>query len=226
LFAGGIALATPPEGAGYSYKLVFEDNFDGTTLNSGNWSKGYPWGNGHTHNHDAYCIDSQVAVSGGYLNITAAYSPNYAGTGYNYISGVITSSGKKHFTRGYLEGSFKMAGAIGSWPAFWTLQSGWPPEIDILENPCWSSDVVNTYHFYYHYTGPSGDASFGSTKTGTNLSTTYHTYGCEWTANQMAWYYDNSQNGRWTSSYISQASNMYLLINLAVGGFLLSGPDG
>ena len=46
------ALADPP--ANFSgWELVFEDNFDGTSLDKSKWNPTYNWGS--THNHRAYC---------------------------------------------------------------------------------------------------------------------------------------------------------------------------
>ena len=38
-------------------------------------------------------------------------------------------------TYGYVEASMKMPSLPGSWPAFWMLENGWPPELDINEYP-------------------------------------------------------------------------------------------
>lgn len=224
LCMSGLVSAAPPEGSGYGWKLVFEDNFDGTSLDTIKWGYNYTWGT--THNHAANMQSSQVTLSDGKLVLTAenrrsiwdpwgttvdgVYWP------YDYTSGAIYS--KSWFYQGYFEGSLKLPGGIGTWPAFWMLKSGWPPEIDIMENPCYSSDVIDRYHYYYHYYNGTSNTSFGTYYNASGLSTAYHTYGCEWTSTQMAFYYDNSQRGRWTSSYLP-GSSMYLILNLAIGGW-------
>ena len=48
---------------GTSY--LFEDNFDGTTLDTKKWNYNYTWG--RTHNHRAYMVDSMVQVMNGQL---------------------------------------------------------------------------------------------------------------------------------------------------------------
>lgn len=224
LYVSNSLLATPPEGTGYGWKLIFSDEFNNTSLDTTKWGYNYPWST--HHNHAANMQPSQVSVSNGILTLTAEnrrsiwdpWGVTVDGTywPFDYTSGAIYS--KTWIYQGYFEASLKLSGGIGTWPAFWMLKSGWPPEIDIMENPCSSSDVIDRYHYYYHYYNGSGNTSFGSYYNASGLSTAYHTYGCEWTSTQLAFYYDNNQRGRWTSSYLP-SSSMYMILNLAVGGW-------
>ncbi|MBC8097797.1 MAG: RICIN domain-containing protein [Akkermansiaceae bacterium] len=217
--------AAPPPGKNYS--IVLEDNFNGTTLDTTKWSYNYPWGT--THNHMANMQASQVTISAGYLNLKAEafrsiWDPwGYWDNGFNkyisfdYTSGAIHSQGKKHFTRGYFEARIKMPWQTSTWPAFWTLQEGWPPEIDFME----VQGARNRYFYNYHY-GPdwTQHQSFGGQLNSVDLSAGFHTYGCEWTANEMIFYFNDVQVGRyWQPGPIAQAANMYLILNLAVGGW-------
>ena len=34
-----------------------------------------------------------------------------------------------------MEASIKVPQTLGTWPAFWTLENGWPPEMDVMEVP-------------------------------------------------------------------------------------------
>lgn len=219
-------MAAPP--AAKNWDLTFEDNFEGTSLDTSKWSTGYPWGNGHTHigNHDAYCVAENVEITDGKLVITAEYDPTHPQgsipdsdhpSGHEYISGLITSNGKFTTKYGYIEGSFQMPAATGTWPAFWTLQSGWPPEIDILEVP----HDRYTHHYYFHYSTDTGNSAFGRSRTEpVDLSAGFHTYAVEWNANEMKFYFDDQlKDSYWRPDEIAQAQYMYLLINLAVGGW-------
>ena len=49
-----IAFAAPPSNFS-GWDLVFEDNFDGTSLDTKKWNSTYNWG--PTHNHRAYCAE-------------------------------------------------------------------------------------------------------------------------------------------------------------------------
>lgn len=214
---------------GAGWKMVFEDEFEGSELDLTKWNYNYTWG--QTHNHRAYVDKSQVSVSDGKLKLTAIAERHpdaphgtdkwYDQFGYipfDYTSGAVNTNGKFNFTYGYVEGRFKMAGS-GTWPAFWALNGGgeWPPEIDILEVP----HSRNDHHYYYHF-GPDwqNEQSFGGVHKGPDKSAGFHDYGVEWGPDYMYFYFD----GQRVASYnnrpdCSQGKNMFLIINLAVGGW-------
>jgi len=224
LISASLGSAAPPAPtAGNHWVMAFEDNFRGTSLNTSRWSTGYPWG--RTHNHKAYMAPENVKVENGRMIITAEaknhpsspYSVNHDGYHVvNYTSGAINTSGKFNFTHGYVEGRFKLASGTGTWPAFWTLQGGWPPEIDIFEN----LNGNNTFYTNYHWGTWDNKSSFFNTHTGSNLTSAFRTYGLDWKPSSMAWYYQNNRVALLTnSSAISQSANNYLIVNLAVGGW-------
>ena len=134
------AQAAPP---GTGWGLMFADEFGGSSLDTMKWNYNYSWGN--THNHQAYMDQKQVTLQNGNLVLTAVAqhfpgAPATASNGgvtYNldYTSSAINSSGKFNMKYGYFEARLKMSPVQGAWPAFWMLQSGWPPEIDIMEVP-------------------------------------------------------------------------------------------
>lgn len=213
---------------GAGWQLIFEDEFDGTQLDQSKWNYNYTWG--ATHNHRAFMDPAQVAIEDGKLKLTAVAQrhPNapdgtdkwYDQFGYipfDYTSGAVNTNGKFNFTYGYVEGSFKMSGT-GTWPAFWTLNGTgeWPPEIDILECP---HDRTN-HHYYYHY-GPDwqNEASFGGQHNGVDKSAGFHTYGVEWGPDYMHFYFDGQRVSTNSGRDCTQGKNMYLIINLAVGGW-------
>ncbi|MDQ2086826.1 glycoside hydrolase family 16 protein [Herbivorax sp. ANBcel31] len=218
---------TPPHGDS-SWELVFSDEFEGTSLDTNKWSYNYPWGN--THNHSAYCVPENVSVSDGLLRIRAENKRHpdapegvdHDGWHYlDYTSGAINTMNKFNFTTGYIEGRFKVPSTRGFWPAFWTLNAhtGWPPEIDILEVLC---HAPNELHTNYHY-GPSWDnkwSHYGHFTTN-DLSRDFNTFAVEWAPNYMMWYLNGEQVGTAfrDREWIDQAQEMYLLINMAIGGW-------
>lgn len=216
-------LSAPPTGK--PYVLAFEDNFDGTSLDLSKWSYNYPWGT--YHNHMANMQSQQVTVTNGELVLTAIaqrtiwdpWGVNTPGGWKNldYTSGAVHT--KDHFWvgRGYMEGRFWMPWQWSTWPAYWMLQDGWPPEIDIFE----LQNERTRHHFYYHY-GPDwqNEQSFGSQHWGVDKSAGWHTYGVEWEDDRMTFYLDAAPVGAWQNlGAIQQAESMYLIINLAVGGW-------
>lgn len=218
-----------------TWNLVFEDNFDGNTLDLSMWSKNYPWG--RTHNHRAYMADSMVYLENGILRIkgidkrhpdapagTDKYQSSFGYLSFDYTAGAVHTNGKFNFTYGYAEGRFKVPSTEGTWPAFWTLNAdgAWPPEIDILEIP----GDKREHHYYYHY-GPDwqNEASFGGTHWGPDKSQGFHTYGVDWGPDYMHFYFDGQRVGTYNGrSETTQGKDMYLLINLAIDGWAPTPP--
>ncbi|MFO7869364.1 MAG: family 16 glycosylhydrolase [Bacteroidales bacterium] len=213
---------------GSGWELVFEDEFTGNQLDESKWNYNYTWG--RTHNHRAYMHEDQVKVEDGKLKITAIdqrhpdapdgtdhYADQFGYLSFDYTSGAVNTNGKFNFTYGYVEGRFKMSGN-GTWPAFWTLNGTgeWPPEIDILEVP----HSRTNHHFYYHY-GPDwqNEESFGGQHNGVDKSAGFHNYAVEWGPDYMYFYFDGQRVGSYNNRDCTQGNNMYLIINLAVGGW-------
>lgn len=126
----------PPQG---NWDLVFEDNFTGTSLDLSKWNYNYPSyfpNSGRTHNHRAYMDQAQVKVENGFLKISAInqrhpsapdgtnqWESQFGFLSFDYTSGTVNTRTKFEFTYGYVEGRFKMPPTLGTWPAFWTLNS-------------------------------------------------------------------------------------------------------
>jgi autotransporter-associated beta strand protein len=217
--------ASPPAS---DYDLTFADEFHGSSLDTLKWNYNYPWG--RTHNHRAYMTESQVTVSGDRLNLQAIAqrdpnAPLYVDQGGNryyldYTSGAVNTSGKYNFTYGYFEARIKMADIAGTWPAFWTLQNGWPPEIDVMEFPRGASNSATQYWANWHYGTGGNPQSEGWQRNAPNLTTGYNEFGVEWTADSMKFYLNGAlMNSVQNTASISQAANMYMILNQAVGGW-------
>lgn len=222
------AQADPPTGQGYV--PVMAEEFNGTGLDTNIWGYNYPWG--HIHNGRAAMEASQVKLGSGVMDLQAIWSrdPNVWGYTNNtggfwdnsksawvtvdFTSGTIYS--KKRWKYGYFEGRFLVPWQASTWPAFWMLQDGWPPELDIFEFHG-SSDSEN---YTYHYTGSSGAASWGGSKSGLAASGTWHTYGVDWSADHLTYYIDGKQIASYTNStYIGQMGAMYILIDHQIAGW-------
>lgn len=228
------SFAEPPSNFS-GWDLVFEDNFDGDALDETKWNPTYNWG--HTHNHRAYCVKENVSVSDGIMKIKgekkrhpdAPESTKSGGETYklDYTSGAIDTKGHFEVKYGYIEGRFKAPWQLGTWPAFWTLQDGWPPEIDILEIPA----SRKQHHYYLHYTDPSWysehgagwdhEKSFGGHKDdNVDRSADFHTYGVEWDESNLNFYFDDKKFASFNRpTEIKQLTAQYIIINLAIGGW-------
>jgi len=241
------ANANPPAGQGYA--PVFADEFNGTSLNTADWSHGYPtsFGNGGhwagSQNGLTTMEPSQEIFGGGFLdlravNVTDANLGTYLGgqggywnTIYNrwvsqseiaYTSGAINTDGKHTWHYGYIEGRFLIPWEHSSWPAFWALQdSGWPPELDIFEFHGQFSGTNYLENYTYHFsTSGGGNSSWGGTATPGDAHAGWHVYGVDWQADHLTYYIDGAQVATYTNtSNISQMTNLYLLLDNQVGGW-------
>jgi hypothetical protein len=207
-----------PPGDPSSWHSIFDDEFNGTSLNTGDWSTGW-YGNGLTGpistTDELQCYDPSHVVEGnGELDLNLTATPETCPTGSGpineqYDSGMITTNGKFDYTYGYMEARVWMPGtsAVTDWPAVWAQgQAGnWPVngELDVVEglggSACW--------HFHDPSGGPGGCASG-------NYAAGWHTFGADWEPGIVTWYYDGIDVGSVTSGVTS--SPMYLLMNLAV----------
>ena len=235
LFVGSLVFADPPSNFS-GWEKVFEDNFDGTSLDKSKWNPTYNWG--PTHNHRAYCAEENVIVSDGTLKLKGEKKKHPDANGrtakfngkeipVDYTSGAIDTKGKFEVKYGYIEGRFKAPWQKGTWPAFWTLQDGWPPEIDILEIPA----SRKQHHYYLHYTDPSWynshgsawdhEASFGGHKDDdVDRSADFHNYGVEWDEGTLSFYFDDKKFASYNRpTEIKQLAAQYIIVNLAIGGW-------
>lgn len=209
--------ASPPPTSGYSWKIVFEDNFDGASLNTSKWISQLPWT--RDYKGDAYMRDQNVTVSNGILTITAK-AEDYAG--HEFTSGAIsTGYSKFRFEYGYAEARIKMPSARGSWCNFWMLADGWPPEIDICEYPLDDVEGDGNQRYRYitniHYT--DNDLSSMDTHWVGYLPGDFHIYALDWRPWYVAYYFDNSYLRSLNDfSYSNEFGSMYLMLDYYVGG--------
>lgn len=211
--------ANPPTS---SYRLVFADEFNGTSLDTTKWTNATPsWAMPAS---DAAATTSAVTEANGLLTITAS-RPSTTAT---FNSGSLTTYGKLTWTSGYFESRIQLPTTPGSWPAFWGLYTGWPPETDIMEYPITTNGGTDgledtQYNTNFHYLNSSGAdaAGAGVVSTSENLGATgYHQFGCAWASGtSVTFYLDNSDVDSFTNSAVSQMVNMYMLLDFAVGGW-------
>jgi autotransporter-associated beta strand protein/T5SS/PEP-CTERM-associated repeat protein len=209
--------------SGTNWSLTFADEFNGTTLDKMKWSNGHPW---DTTSSKA----SNIAVGGGVLNLNSVREP-YNGGQFSGV-GVATRppSGSDLFdmTYGYVEASMKMPSLPGSWPAFWMLENGWPPELDINEYPIFVNGTWSAYNYSdnIHYTNSSG----GNSSLGNgvhyagrgDLTAGFHTYGMGWTPTSVIFYIDGTAQSTITdpTAVANLLANgpMYIMMDNSGGG--------
>jgi beta-glucanase (GH16 family) len=142
--AAALLLAAAPAARAQTWDLVWSDEFNGTSVNTANWSfevGGGGWGNNEL---EYYTSGANAAVSGGLLTITARRESGGFNCWYGpcqYTSTRMNTRGKREFTYGRMEARMALPMGQGLWPAFWALGAnigsvGWPAsgEIDVMEH--------------------------------------------------------------------------------------------
>jgi beta-glucanase (GH16 family) len=216
-------------------QMIFDEEFDGTTLNLTKWHRCYPYAvdkvgctNGPPLELEWYSKDND-SVSKGRLRITARKQHLH---GYDYTSGMIVTGGSPTqppgftFLYGYMEMSAKLPPGAGMWPAFWLLPAdgSWPPEIDAME---WQGGTPTidyaTIHWGKQVNGqhPQSGTAYDSQ---VDLAAGFHSYGLDWQADSVTWYFDGKPVKKFTRASVIPHKPMYILIDLAVGGWI-SFPD-
>jgi beta-glucanase (GH16 family) len=183
--------------------LVFNDEFDGTAgspPNSATWSPtvGAKWG---VNELECYTSSpNNVLLDGhGHLSLIARREASCGGT--SYTSGRVETRDKRSWRYGYFEIRAKMPTGAGMWPAIWMLGPNgiteWPAsgETDIVEVVSGEPGRVHTNvhginaagtHWEAGWAGPGRSYDYP----GGNLADGYHTYGLDWSANALRYYFD------------------------------------
>src|SRR6476620_124721 len=119
-----------------SWKLTFDNEFNGSSLDTTKWTSSWFGGSGQitrpanpTFEDGAY-DPNQVWVSDGHLHLHAVASPvTVGGHNYAYRTGAIESANKFEQDQGYFEAKITIpstGGVIANWPNFWTTSHNWP----------------------------------------------------------------------------------------------------
>lgn len=207
-----------------NYELVWQDEFDGDSLNKNLWEvdecakRGGFWGS------------DQVFVNDGNLHIRTMYDEN-GRQGAGYYTGAVHS--KDEWTRGYFEMRCIHLDATGVWSAFWLMCDGVGDEtsdgvngteIDIVESP-YSGSAPNRgrvqsaicYNGYgTKYTRETAALPVIS-ESKSSIYEQYHTYSCLWTETEYIFYIDGKETGRIQKTETSNVDE-YLVLSGEVGG--------
>ncbi len=199
------------------WSLVWNDEFDGTTLDTSKWIY---WLTGARR--DAVNTPTAVSVGGGAVTI-ATYT-----SGGTHYTGMISTDGKYLPAYGYIEARINYGDTAGMWSAFW-MQSptmgnpigdgqGAGTEIDICEHRFvdgGGTNIDGKIVGNIHWDGyGAAHRSVGYDSGNLGLGSGYHVYGMEWTPTQQRFYIDGVL--RWTvndaaGSPVSQRSEFIIL---------------
>jgi len=216
---------------GQNKELIWQEEFNGTTLNEDVWNyelgDGCPqlcgWGNNERQKYTT----TNHTVQNGYLHIRAKLEDGL------YTSTRITTKDKFEFRYGRIEARAKLPVGKGLWPAFWMLganisEVGWPAsgEIDILEyvgkEP---GKVFSTLH-----TPASHGMSVNTKKQQIeDIEVGFHVFAANWTPDKIEFFVDNDLI--YTFSPKTKTKEVwpfdqpfYMILNMAIGG-AFGGPE-
>lgn len=218
------------------YNLVWEDDFEGGSLNPDYWT--YETGNngGWGNQELEYYTEDNATVSDGILTIEARKESK---GGYSYTSSRIKTAGKAYLTYGRIEARIKLTAGNALWPAFWMMperNSGWPQsgEIDIMENK--GSDPYSTSSAVHYLGGDSthqyssGSYNWSKRKNEGTIED-WHVYYVVWDEEGMSFYVDDHlklsvprrayhpKGGVYAGEGNEPFDkDFYVILNLAVGG--------
>ena len=179
--------SNPPEGM----TLVWSAAFEGTEINSANWSHELGAGGWGNNESQAYTADAANSfVEDGNLFIVALQD------GAGYTSARMVSRDLQEFDHGRIDIRAVLPYGQGLWPALWMLganhsQVGWPEcgEIDIME-------LLGHQPNYVHGTAHWGELIGGGhpnvgTATYSDFPTTfadeYHVFSLDWKPDTLLW---------------------------------------
>ncbi len=242
-----------PDRSDEGFELVWNDEFDGDTLDTSKWD--YQYGNGGEYGNpgwgnyeEQYYLNREenVRVEDGKLIITAVKEDSVM----PYTSArirTITNSGDVLFatTYGRVEARIKMPAEEGLWPAFWMLPvdtstyGKWAAsgEIDIMEAKGRLTDQIGgAAHFGGIWPNNTYQNKEYVFQDGTDI-TDFHLYSIEWEPDEIRWYVDNECYFILNDWYSVDTSGteyenpapfdvpFYIILNLAVGGTFDSEAD-
>jgi hypothetical protein len=176
------------------WKLVFHDEFLGTTLDRNKWVDYFTYSVDGSDQCEGCRVmggtnsifrNEQVSLAEGKLSLgVVERTGTWYGRTMGYESGMVHSIGKAKFTYGRFEVRCRIPAGQGLWPAFWGF--GGETEIDAFEfcgeRPQWMKGSL-------HRWGPTKFSHTGKHRS-KDLSKDFHTYAVEWEQDELRWYLD------------------------------------
>ena len=203
------------------WTLKFDDEFNGTSLDAGEWSTGW-YGSGITRPANSLeddCYDpAEVSEGGGVLSLSLVPKTENCGGEEDYAAGLVSTMGKFSFTHGFIEARVWLPGVPGNrgevanWPGVWTDGQNWPEdgEIDIAEGL--------TGRVCGHFHGPENPSGVKAGCPSGIYSDGWHAFAVDWEPGSITYYYDGIDIGSVTSGVTS--APMFIILDNAAGGDL------
>ena len=221
------------------YELVFNEEFNTAAINEDKWSTTLFPSDTILFDQLQFYVDTQNEEQT--LNSPFSFNTESLTTSatlateaeralaneQSYLSGILTTRGKFEATYGYIEARVEVENGLGIWPAIWMLGSavdGLRPELYLLEYDGGRAD--NVFHNYNYIDGDGNLRSPGQQQIPVEgFSGSFHTIALNWTPEELLFYIDGQPSYRIVGENVP-AEDMYLIINLAMGGIWPGAPDG
>jgi beta-glucanase (GH16 family) len=199
------------------WTMVFEDDFNTGEVDLTKWNR---MDRKLNPNHELQYYDPMnTSVSNGNLMLTAKKEQT---GGKDYTSAMVGTRNKFSFKRGKVEVRLKLPGGRGLFPAVWLLpqnDQGNYHEIDLLE--VLGDDPRTIYAVSHFISGGRKEKVYGQTEI--TRPDEFHVFCVIWDEDSIRWYAD--ERLYFTTVQEVPDEDMYLIMNLAVGGDWPGNPD-
>lgn len=215
-----------------AYQLLFADEFDqpdGSSPDPDKWRVSTRYRS--TWNRWISASPDVAFIEGGHLVCRAIPNPDTSADDVPMLTGAVETRGHFAFTYGKVEVRLRTEPYAGNFPAAWMMPQppcdAWPAagEIDIFEAIDAKNTSFHTIHSHWTYDlGHKSDPQSSFSKSVTVGQ--WHTYGLEWTAQQLTFTVDGVPVGTYQRStdeaVLSQGQwpfthPFYLILNQSVG---------
>lgn len=227
---------SPSESEEKQWRLVWQDEFDGSSGKSPDSSKwGFDIGTNWGNNQLEFDTDrpENVSLDGNGNLAIIARKETYEGQ--DYTSARIVTRDLFERTYGRFEARIKLPTGRGIWPAFWLLGANikdvsWPAcgEIDIME---YLGQFPSTIYGSIHGPGYAGGAAITeeyNLESG-RFDTDFYVFAVEWGPGYIDWFVNDRRyhrvaprdaSGEWAFDH-----SFFIILNVAVGGNWVGPPD-
>ena len=226
-----------------NWKLIWQDEFNGTKLDTSKWNVLIR--ENSKHNELQYYVPDEVYVENGVLRIRSRIR-KYGSK--EYTSGRLDTKGKFAPVYGRFEIRAKLPRGKGLWPAHWLYpqdrdwkmekmmqdavangkerlipeERPWYTEIDIMEFLGHEPNILYGTIHYCSFDGTSRSSS-GTWKSTIDYTKDFHIYSLEWEPDSIRWFIDGHRIHATTNGIPHKPH--YLIINTAIGGSWPGNPD-
>ncbi len=201
----------PPAPNGKAWKLVWNDEFEGTKLDDSKWD--IPEG----RRRDGWWSHKAISLDGdGHLVIRAFKE------GDKYLDGCVRTKRKYEHAHGYYTARVKFQEQPGHWTAFWLYNSSVGKignegrdgtEIDIMEKPWLDERVQHALHWdgYGEYHKSKGHVSHTP-----GVMDGWHTFSLWWKPDEYVFYVDGKEAWRTDAGGVCQVP-LYIKVSDEIG---------